>query len=112
VLVQVNLDGAADRGGALTGGPDPDREVDAVAARIAGRETLRLAGVMAVAPLGGEPERAFAGLAEVAARLRADHPAADVVSAGMSGDLEPAIAYGATHVRIGSALLGMRSTLR
>ncbi|MBE1492351.1 YggS family pyridoxal phosphate-dependent enzyme [Plantactinospora soyae] len=112
VLVQVNLDGAVDRGGALRGGDDPDREIDAVAAEIAGRETLRLAGVMAVAPLDWDPERAFAGLAEIAAGLRAGYPGAVVVSAGMSGDLEPAIAHGATHVRIGSALLGMRSTLR
>lgn len=112
VLVQVNLDGAADRGGALVGGNDLDREVAAVAGEIARREALRLAGVMAVAPLGGDPERAFAGLAEVAARLRAEYPGAAVVSAGMSGDLAAAITHGATHVRIGSALLGMRSTLR
>ncbi|GAB3984639.1 hypothetical protein GCM10027615_72640 [Plantactinospora veratri] len=67
---------------------------------------------MAVAPLGADPEPAFARLAEVAARLRAGYPEAVAVSAGMSGDLEAAIAHGATHVRIGSALLGMRSTLR
>ncbi|MEE6260660.1 YggS family pyridoxal phosphate-dependent enzyme [Plantactinospora sonchi] len=111
-LVQVNLDGAADRGGALVDGGDPDREVAAVAAALAGHPRLRLAGVMAVAPLDWAPERAFARLAEVAAGLRADHPDAVVVSAGMSGDLEAAISHGATHVRIGSALLGMRSTLR
>ncbi|MBM0260803.1 alanine racemase, partial [Micromonospora sp. 4G55] len=73
---------------------------------------LRLAGLMAVAPLGWEPERAFARLAEVAARFRDRHPEATALSAGMSGDLEPAIEYGATHVRVGSALLGMRPTLR
>ncbi|GIG90026.1 YggS family pyridoxal phosphate-dependent enzyme [Plantactinospora endophytica] len=112
VLVQVNLDGAADRGGALVAGDDPDRSVDRVAAAVAGADSLRLAGVMAVAPLGAEPEPGFATLAEVAARLRVEHPAALAVSAGMSGDLEAAVAYGATHVRIGSALLGMRSTLR
>lgn len=111
-LVQVNLDGAAERGGAVVGGGDPDREVGAVAAALAGRPELRLAGLMAVAPLDWEPERAFARLAEVAAGLRAEHPDAVVVSAGMSGDLEAAIRHGATHVRIGSALLGMRSTLR
>ncbi|MFY1672221.1 YggS family pyridoxal phosphate-dependent enzyme [Plantactinospora sp. WMMB334] len=112
VLVQVNLDGAADRGGALVTGGDPGRRVAEVAAAVAGQDSLRLAGVMAVAPLGADPEPAFATLAEVAAGLRAEHPGAMVVSAGMSGDLEAAIAYGATHVRIGSALLGMRSTLR
>ncbi|MEN3614823.1 YggS family pyridoxal phosphate-dependent enzyme [Plantactinospora sp. ZYX-F-223] len=112
VLVQVNLDGAADRGGALVAGNDPDRGVDAVAAAVAGSDRLRLGGVMAVAPLGADPEPAFATLAEVAAALRSEYPGAVAVSAGMSGDLEAAIAYGATHVRIGSALLGMRSTLR
>ena len=67
---------------------------------------------MAVAPLGWEPERAFARLAEIAAEFRADHPEATALSAGMSGDLEVAIAYGATHVRVGSALLGKRHSLR
>jgi hypothetical protein len=54
---------------------------------------------------------AFARLAEVAQRLRAAYPAATVVSAGMSGDLEAAIAHGATHLRVGSALLGSRPAL-
>jgi hypothetical protein len=44
--------------------------------------------------------------------LRVEHPTADIVSAGMSGDLEAAVKYGATHVRVGSALLGMRKQLR
>ncbi|NED51376.1 YggS family pyridoxal phosphate-dependent enzyme, partial [Micromonospora aurantiaca] len=78
----------------------------------AGAAGLRLAGLMAVAPLGWEPDRAFARLAEVAAALRTDHPGATVLSAGMSGDLESAIGHGATHVRVGSALLGMRPALR
>jgi pyridoxal phosphate enzyme (YggS family) len=112
VLVQLSIDGAADRGGALADSADVDRGLDLVAAEIARHDALRLAGLMAVAPLGWEPERAFARLAEVAGRLRADHPGAELLSAGMSGDLEAAIAYGATHVRVGSALLGMRSTLR
>ncbi|MFK3982125.1 YggS family pyridoxal phosphate-dependent enzyme [Micromonospora sp. NPDC050397] len=112
VLVQLSVDGDADRGGALAGSADADRGLDQVAAAIAGQDALRLAGLMAVAPLGWEPERAFARLAEVAQRLRVDHPGARLLSAGMSGDLEAAIAYGATHVRVGSALLGMRSTLR
>lgn len=111
VLIQVSIDGDPQRGGAVVGA-DPDRGVDAVAQRVATEDSLRLAGVMAVAPLEWEPERAFARLAEIAARLRADHPSAVVLSAGMSGDLEAAIAHGATHVRIGSALLGMRSGLR
>jgi hypothetical protein len=102
VLVQVSLDGAVGRGGAVPG--DVPRVADAVAAAPA----LRLAGVMAVAPYGADPGPAFAGLAEVAARLHHDHPGASVVSAGMSGDLEAAVAHGATHVRVGTALLGGR----
>jgi hypothetical protein len=66
---------------------------------------------MAVAPRGEAPAVAFARLAEVAQRLRAAYPAATVVSAGMSGDLEAAIAHGATHLRVGSALLGSRPAL-
>ncbi|MFI2712622.1 YggS family pyridoxal phosphate-dependent enzyme [Micromonospora sp. NPDC018662] len=111
VLVQVSVDGDPARGGALPGVADPERGLDPVAAAVAGAGGLRLAGLMAVAPLGWEPDRAFARLAEVAARLRADHPGATALSAGMSGDLESAISHGATHVRVGSALLGMRPTL-
>ncbi|MEV0940676.1 YggS family pyridoxal phosphate-dependent enzyme [Micromonospora wenchangensis] len=111
-LVQVSLDGDPARGGALPGTADPERGLGPVAEALAGAEALRLAGLMAVAPLGWEPERAFARLAEVAAEFRVGYPTATVLSAGMSGDLEAAIGYGATHVRVGSALLGMRSTLR
>jgi len=102
VLLQVSLDGDTGRGGALPA------DVPALADRAAAAAGLRLAGVMAVAPLGADPAAAFASLAEVAARLRADHPDATAVSAGMSGDLEPAVAIGATHVRVGTALLGRR----
>jgi pyridoxal phosphate enzyme (YggS family) len=112
VLVQVSIDGDPHRGGALPGSADPDVGLGPVAEAVAGAPGLRLAGLMAVAPLNWEPERAFARLAEVAHGFRADHPGAVALSAGMSGDLEAAIAYGATHVRVGSALLGMRPTLR
>jgi pyridoxal phosphate enzyme (YggS family) len=111
VLLQVSLDEDPVRGGAVPDGADPDRNVSRVAEAIAGQPSLRLAGVMAVAPLHGDPAAAFARLAGIAAALRADYPDARVVSAGMSGDLETAIAWGATHVRIGSALLGKRRTL-
>ena len=105
-LVQVDLSGQPGRGGAA-----PD-DVPAVAAAVAETEHLRLAGVMAVAPLGGNADEAFARLAEVAARVRSAHPQATTVSAGMSGDLEAAVAHGATHLRVGSALLGSRPPLR
>lgn len=112
VLLQVSIDGALGRGGALPGSADPDAGLDPVAEVVAGADGLRLGGLMAVAPLGWEPDRAFARLAEVAAGFRDQHPQATLVSAGMSGDLESAIRHGATHVRVGSALLGMRPTLR
>ena len=113
VLVQVSIDGDPGRGGAVHGdGVEPDRQVARVAEAVAAATTLRLRGVMAVAPLDWAPRRAFERLAEVAAALRADHPTADLVSAGMSADLEEAVTFGATHVRIGSALLGKRAPLR
>jgi hypothetical protein len=67
---------------------------------------------MAVAPLGADPAPAFAVLREVARGIRQDHPTATWVSAGMSADLEAAIAHGATHLRVGSAILGSRPSLR
>ncbi|MCX5066369.1 YggS family pyridoxal phosphate-dependent enzyme [Micromonospora lupini] len=111
-LVQVSIDGDPARGGALPDSADPGAGLEAVAAAVADAPALRLAGLMAVAPLGWTPERAFARLAEVAEAFRTLHPGATALSAGMSGDLEIAIRYGATHVRVGSALLGMRPTLR
>ncbi|WP_446664181.1 YggS family pyridoxal phosphate-dependent enzyme [Flexivirga sp. B27] len=106
VLVQVDLSGATGRGGVAPA------EARALADRVAEAEALRLRGVMAVAPLGADPAEAFARLAEVAGAIRADHPEADQLSAGMSGDLEQAVAAGATHLRVGSAILGSRPTAR
>jgi len=63
---------------------------------------------MAMAPLGVPPAQAFAPLPRIAGVVRASYPDADIVSAGMSGDLEEAIAAGATHIRVGTALLGGR----
>jgi pyridoxal phosphate enzyme (YggS family) len=104
-LVQVALDDAEGRGGVRPG------ELSALADMIASAPGLTLGGVMAVAPLGGDPAAAFRRLAEVAAALRADHPGADTISAGMSGDMEEAIACGATHLRVGTALLGGRRAI-
>jgi uncharacterized pyridoxal phosphate-containing UPF0001 family protein len=67
---------------------------------------------MAVAPMAADPDAAFAVLREVAGPLRAAHPGATVISAGMSADLEAAVRNGATHLRIGTALLGDRPPLR
>jgi pyridoxal phosphate enzyme (YggS family) len=109
VLVQVSIDGDPARGGAAPGAADPDRDLRAVVDAVAGRtDALRLRGVMTVAPLDRAPAAAFERLVEVAAGVRAAHPDATVVSAGMSADLEAAVAAGATHVRVGSAILGNR----
>lgn len=101
-LVQVALDDAPDRGGARA------VDVPSLADAVAAAPGLELRGVMAVAPLGADPRRAFARLADVASGVRRQHPGAAIISAGMSGDLEAAIAAGATHVRVGTALLGDR----
>jgi PLP dependent protein len=111
VLVQVSIDGAAGRGGAWADSADADRGLTSVIGAVAELDPLRLGGLMAVAPQDWVPEAAFARLAEIAEGVRADHPTATVLSAGMSEDLEAAIAYGATHVRVGSALLGKRGPL-
>jgi len=109
VLVQISLDGNSARSGAIEGAEDPEREVRAVLDEITAHPAaLRIRGVMAIAPLRWSPEAAFERLADVAAWIRADHPDATIVSAGMSADLEAAVAAGATHVRLGSAILGNR----
>lgn len=103
-LVQVSLDPPEASG---RSGVEPERAPD-LAKQIIGTEGLRLLGVMGVAPLGGDPRAAFAGLRTVSSVLRRLDPSATWVSAGMSGDLEEAVHEGATHLRIGSAVLGPR----
>jgi pyridoxal phosphate enzyme (YggS family) len=110
-LVQVSVDGDPARGGARLGGP-PDTDLEQVAAAVAAAGSLRLRGVMTVAPVDWDPAAAFERLAGIADRLRVNYPTATVISAGMSADVEAAVAFGATHVRLGSALLGNRPTLR
>ncbi|GAA3775008.1 YggS family pyridoxal phosphate-dependent enzyme [Microbacterium kribbense] len=102
VLVQVNLTADPDRGGVAPAG------IEALAEHVAGCRTLQLRGVMAVAPLDEPPAAAFARLAGYAARLRRVVPDADWISAGMTADFAEAIAAGATHLRIGSAITGAR----
>jgi hypothetical protein len=106
VLLQVDLGGAAGelaaRGGAAPG------VVPALADLVASCPGLRLRGLMGVAPRGEDPTPGFERLATLAERVRADHPEATDLSAGMSGDLEAAVAAGATVVRVGTALFGDR----
>lgn len=107
-LLQVSLDppGATGRAGA-----DPG-ELPALAAAVEDAGRLRLRGLMAVAPLGEDPRTAFARLADLRRDFLTDHPHATWLSAGMSADLEHAVHVGATHVRIGSAVLGSRPAVK
>jgi pyridoxal phosphate enzyme (YggS family) len=107
VLIQVSLDRPehGDRAGVA-----PD-DLAALAEATARAEGLALRGLMAVAPLGEDPAAAFDRLAGIRDRFLTDHPDATSLSAGMSGDLEQAVAAGATHVRVGSAVLGSRPAL-
>lgn len=112
-LIQVALDAASGERGER-GGVAPDG-IEELAAAVDAAEGLRLDGLMTVAPLAGpfagRQRAAFDRLMEFATRLRAGHPAANMVSAGMSADLEDAVAAGATHVRVGTAVLGVRPGL-
>lgn len=105
VFLQVNLTDDPDRGGAR-----PD-DVQSLAARIQSTPGLHLRGLMTVAPLGEEPRRAFATVRGLSEALRRDIPEASALSMGMSGDFEDAIAEGATHLRIGTAITGNRPSL-
>ncbi|WP_416978542.1 YggS family pyridoxal phosphate-dependent enzyme [Streptomyces sp. T028] len=112
-LIQVALD-AGESGRGERGGVSPDG-IEELAGLVAGAPGLRLAGLMTVAPLTGEyagrQRAAFERLMDLSTDLRRAHPAANMVSAGMSADLEEAVAAGATHVRVGTAVLGVRPRL-
>ena len=110
-LVQVSLDTDAVAGAGAARGGIPLDGVAALANSVAAAQHLSLRGLMAVAPLGVDPGEAFARLATVARDLRAEYPGATWISAGMSADLESAVANGATHLRVGSAILGSRPPL-
>ncbi len=102
VFLQLSLDGDPRRGG---------MSEDAIAAlsdQVAQAPSLRLAGLMAVPPLGGDPRAAFRRLRAASERLVRSHPGSVAISAGMSSDLEEAVSEGATHLRIGTGLMGSR----
>ena len=103
VFLQISLDGDPDRGGV------PIDKLPRLAEAVAERPQLRMRGVMAVPPIGSDTDREFARLADISGELRERYPEADAISAGMSGDLATAVRRGATHVRVGTALLGRRS---
>jgi PLP dependent protein len=102
VLLQINLTDDLGRGGVRPA------ELEQLAEHVSGCRTLRLRGVMAVAPLDESPAVAFARLSTYSDRVRSVDPAASWISAGMTADYPEAIAAGATHLRIGSAITGPR----
>ena len=104
VFIQLSLDGDASRAG--VGGD----ELMALGHAVISTKHLDLAGLMVVPPVQAEPERAFSEVAAIAANFRREFPMAQSLSAGMSGDYEIAIAHGATHIRVGSQILGTRPT--
>ncbi len=105
IFLQVCLDPQPGRGGTSPEGLSPLAEL------VLQNPVFRLEGLMAVAPLGENPERAFLRLAQIHSDFSRQFPSAKSLSAGMSGDFEIAIKYGATHVRVGSSILGSRTHL-
>lgn len=105
IFIQVSLDTAADT--ATRGGVELD-QVPGFISEVMNLANLRVLGLMAVAPLNIEPVTAFKKLAQLAGEIRSAHPAISKLSAGMSNDFEEAIGQGATHIRLGSQILGVR----
>jgi len=103
LFLQVSLDGQEGRGGASPA------ELAQLADLVNESNILELLGLMAVGPLGVEPEKAFADLAQINQGFQSQFPNSKYLSAGMSGDFEAAIKFGATHIRVGSSILGSRS---
>jgi pyridoxal phosphate enzyme (YggS family) len=104
IFIQISLDGDSTRAGVR--GDD----LIAMGQAISSTKNLDLVGLMVVPPVQAEPEKAFSEVAELAQRFRQEFPMAQSLSAGMSGDYEIAIAHGATHIRVGSQILGPRAT--
>jgi len=103
VLIQYSVDGDPGRGGVPAAG------LLELASQVTEARGLVLEGLLSVAPLGANDEESFAAIEEAGRSLRAEHPAATVLSSGMSGDLEVAIRHGSTVARVGTALVGDRS---
>lgn len=104
IFIQLSLDGDSSRAGVR------GVELMALGQALVSSQHLNLIGLMVVPPVEAEPEKAFAEVAEIAQRFRRDFPMAQSLSAGMSADYEIAIAHGATHIRVGSQILGPRAT--
>jgi pyridoxal phosphate enzyme (YggS family) len=106
IFLQVSLDGAHNRGGA---GVD---QLYQLAELVSGSATHTLSGLMSVPPVAMDPEAAYSQLSVIRTEFLSRFPEANSLSAGMSGDYQFAISHGATHVRVGSSILGSRSPHR
>lgn len=106
VFIQVSLDSAESKGDRQGASP---LDIGKIADAILATSNLKLQGLMAVAPIGEQPDSAFSRLAKIHSDFKAKYPNSPYLSAGMSGDFESAISHGATHVRIGSQILGSRN---
>ena len=106
IFLQVSLDGAHHRGGAGV------EQLYQLAEKVSASATHTLAGLMSVPPVGADPNEAYTQLAVIRNEFVKRFPGATALSAGMSGDYEVAISHGATHVRVGSSILGSRSPHR
>ena len=106
IFLQVSLDGAHHRGGAGV------EQLYQLAEKVSASAIHTLAGLMSVPPVGMDPGKAYSQLAVIRTEFMNRFPNAKSLSAGMSGDYETAISYGATHVRVGSSILGSRSPHR
>jgi len=102
IFLQLSLDGDPERGGVI------ESELAQLADAALAAEHLRLVGLMCVPPVKAEPLSAFAEIAAIHRRFIGDYPQATSLSAGMSGDYEIAMDCGATHIRVGSSILGSR----
>lgn len=102
IFLQLSLDGAPDRGGVIAS------ELNYLAEQVSTLPNLKLAGLMCVPPLALEHQQAFSKIAEIHSAFVSRFPEAKLLSAGMSSDFEEAIKNGATHIRVGSQILGSR----
>ena len=103
IFLQLSLDGAPDRGGVMAS------EIFTLAEKVSNLPNIKLAGLMCVPPVSYEHQRAFSEIAQIHQSFLSTFSQAKLLSAGMSSDFEVAIAHGATHLRIGSQILGSRT---
>jgi pyridoxal phosphate enzyme (YggS family) len=103
VFLQLSLDGDPSRGGVL------ESELPALADQVLEATNLTLLGLMCVPPVAADPRQAFTEIFKTHQRFISRYPGATSLSAGMSGDYEIAMDCGATHIRVGSSILGSRA---